>query len=278
MNPFVTLLEKIGDETHWAIGGELPPPAIHVSRRAKAPLRKPSIFQKSLEINNLGASVAYYGYRYYDTVTGRWPSKDPIDERGGVNLYSFVENDTVGRSDLLGLESIEKCDRKITEWLVTDPSISKIYRYLALNKCPVAIYCKCKKDSKGEGMTYPRGKGGFSVITIELDTDCCDDKQLTEKSVLFHELIHARDFCDGWVTTDCRARTCTELKAYAAEEIKKNPLYKQWLNGPSREMLKRQLADSAANSNVPNYCTNRDEAIAMALAIFDECVGEGNIF
>jgi hypothetical protein len=43
-------------------------------------------------------------------------------------------------------------------------------------------------------------------------------------------------------------------------------------------MLKRQLADSAANSNVPNYCTNRDEAIAMALAIFDECVGEGNIF
>jgi hypothetical protein len=50
MNPFVTLLEKKGDETHWAIGGELPPPAIHVSRRAKAPLRKPSIFQKSWSV------------------------------------------------------------------------------------------------------------------------------------------------------------------------------------------------------------------------------------
>ena len=102
MNPFVTLLEKIGDETHWAIGGELHPPAIHVSRRAKAPLRKPSIFQKSLKMNDLGVSVAYYGYRYYDPITGRWPSRDPIEERGGVNLYGFVENDGIGKYDVLG--------------------------------------------------------------------------------------------------------------------------------------------------------------------------------
>ncbi|MBB5354042.1 RHS repeat-associated protein, partial [Haloferula luteola] len=44
----------------------------------------------------------YYGYRYYDPVTGRWPSRDPIGERGGVNLYGFVENDSVGRIDVLG--------------------------------------------------------------------------------------------------------------------------------------------------------------------------------
>jgi RHS repeat-associated protein len=25
----------------------------------------------------------YYGYRYYDPVTGRWPSRDPIEEEGG---------------------------------------------------------------------------------------------------------------------------------------------------------------------------------------------------
>jgi RHS repeat-associated protein len=110
----VTLLEKKGDETHWAIGGELPPAAIHVSRRAKAPLRKPSIFQKSLEINNLGASVAYYGYRYYDPITGRWPSRDPIEEEGGLNLYGFVGNDGVGYWDLLGLDWIEYTGEKVT--------------------------------------------------------------------------------------------------------------------------------------------------------------------
>ena len=46
----------------------------------------------------------YYGYRYYDLVTGRWPSRDPIEERGGINLYAFVENNGVNWWDLLGLE------------------------------------------------------------------------------------------------------------------------------------------------------------------------------
>ncbi len=36
--------------------------------------------------------VADYGYRYYDPLTGRWPSRDPIGEEGGVNLYAFVYN------------------------------------------------------------------------------------------------------------------------------------------------------------------------------------------
>jgi RHS repeat-associated protein len=44
-----------------------------------------------------------YGYRYYDPVTGRWPSRDPIGERGGVNLYGFVGNDGVNNTDVLGL-------------------------------------------------------------------------------------------------------------------------------------------------------------------------------
>jgi RHS repeat-associated protein len=44
----------------------------------------------------------YYGYRYYDPLTGRWPSRDPIGELGGVNLYGFVGNDGVNSWDVLG--------------------------------------------------------------------------------------------------------------------------------------------------------------------------------
>jgi RHS repeat-associated protein len=44
----------------------------------------------------------YYGYRYYDPVTGRWPSRDPVEEEGGINLYSFLENDQVNGIDKLG--------------------------------------------------------------------------------------------------------------------------------------------------------------------------------
>jgi RHS repeat-associated protein len=46
--------------------------------------------------------VAYYGYRYYDPLTGRWPSRDPIGETGGVNLYGFVGNNGVDWIDNLG--------------------------------------------------------------------------------------------------------------------------------------------------------------------------------
>jgi RHS repeat-associated protein len=48
----------------------------------------------------------YYGYRYYDPVTGRWPSRDPIEEDGGVNMYGFVRNHGIGQVDYLGLDGL----------------------------------------------------------------------------------------------------------------------------------------------------------------------------
>jgi uncharacterized protein RhaS with RHS repeats len=53
--------------------------------------------------------VSYYGYRYYDPETARWSSRDPIGERGGMNLYGFVGNDGVNWLDYLGLK--ECCDK-----------------------------------------------------------------------------------------------------------------------------------------------------------------------
>jgi RHS repeat-associated protein len=45
----------------------------------------------------------YYGYRWYDPLTGRWPSRDPIEEMGGINLYGFVGNSGVNDLDINGL-------------------------------------------------------------------------------------------------------------------------------------------------------------------------------
>ena len=57
-------------------------------------------FSTKPEIATTG--LLYYGYRYYDPATGRWPSRDPIEEAGRVNMYGFVGNDGVNWIDILG--------------------------------------------------------------------------------------------------------------------------------------------------------------------------------
>jgi len=42
-------------------------------------------------------------YRAYDPVTGRWLSRDPIGEAGGINLYGYVGNNPVNWVDPFGL-------------------------------------------------------------------------------------------------------------------------------------------------------------------------------
>ena len=44
----------------------------------------------------------YYGYRYYAPKLGRWPSRDPIEEQGGVNVYGFAGNAATFLVDALG--------------------------------------------------------------------------------------------------------------------------------------------------------------------------------
>lgn len=48
----------------------------------------------------------YYGYRYYSPDLGRWPSRDPIGEDGGLNLYAYVRNASMNEMELLGLASV----------------------------------------------------------------------------------------------------------------------------------------------------------------------------
>ena len=67
--------------------------------------------EKSATATILVSGVRFYGFRYYDPETGRWPNRDPIEEQGGYNLYAFVGNDGVNFWDLLGFE--EK-----TAWII----------------------------------------------------------------------------------------------------------------------------------------------------------------
>ena len=48
-------------------------------------------YRFSTKLQDAVTSWYYYGFRWYDAVSGRWPSRDPIGERGGGNLYGMVE-------------------------------------------------------------------------------------------------------------------------------------------------------------------------------------------
>ena len=53
---------------------------------------------------DFATGLYYYGYRWYDPLTGRWPSRDPIEEEGGINLYEFCYNYSFFWFDFLGGE------------------------------------------------------------------------------------------------------------------------------------------------------------------------------
>ena len=46
--------------------------------------------------------LVYYNYRHYEPVMGRWLSRDPIEERGGANVYAACQNQLVSQEDMLG--------------------------------------------------------------------------------------------------------------------------------------------------------------------------------
>lgn len=50
--------------------------------------------------------LSYYGYRFYSASLGRWLSRDPLGEAGGMNLYGFVGNNAINGIDPLGLLTV----------------------------------------------------------------------------------------------------------------------------------------------------------------------------
>jgi len=51
----------------------------------------------------LNSGMYYFGFRFYDPSLQRWINRDPIGESAGRNLYGFIGNDPIYRTDSWGL-------------------------------------------------------------------------------------------------------------------------------------------------------------------------------
>jgi RHS repeat-associated protein len=73
--------------------------------RCTGALAKNNPFRFSSKYDDDESDFLYYGYRYYKASAGTWISRDPTQEDGGLNLYSFAANDLLNSVDLLGNNS-----------------------------------------------------------------------------------------------------------------------------------------------------------------------------
>ncbi len=83
------------------------------------------------------------GRRYYNPEVGRWVNRDPIQEKGGLNVYGFIGNDSLGKFDLLGMMSKACCGGKPYDPVkecCCSPSIGKILSRSLIIREWVAIH------------------------------------------------------------------------------------------------------------------------------------------
>ena len=71
-----------------------------------APLAAPGSpsqpMQFSTKSYDAETGLSYYGFRFYSPHMGRWLTRDPLGENGGINVYEFVGNNPVNFVDPLG--------------------------------------------------------------------------------------------------------------------------------------------------------------------------------
>jgi RHS repeat-associated protein len=63
--------------------------------RQTGPMAKVNPIRFSTKYQDDESDLVYYGRRYYKPSTGNWLSRDPMKERGGLNLYGMVVNGSV---------------------------------------------------------------------------------------------------------------------------------------------------------------------------------------
>ena len=86
--------------------------------RTTGPLAAANPLRWSTKVTDDETGLVYYGFRYYSSVTGRWISRDPIEEDGGVNLFGLVDNASINAIDLNGHQTVEEL---IVDWAKRNP-------------------------------------------------------------------------------------------------------------------------------------------------------------
>jgi RHS repeat-associated protein len=146
------------------------------------------------------AGLYYYGYRFYDPYLQRWVNRDPIRERGGINVFAFVRNAPLNGRDAWGLitdDSIAfECDRR-------NKQITERNAVLQLGRARVRVLCdwlkqhhpelnvNCDEVEVGEHWTLLAGDANATSRGVLVSPDVAAYMDSNELVVaIAHEFMH----------------------------------------------------------------------------------------
>ena len=140
-------------------------------------------FRFSSEHYDSELDLVYYNYRHYSPSFGRFLSRDPIEEQGGLNLYAFVGNCPF-ISEITGLISTQDL------WeLISSPKLNKYYplrrQAFEVGDFAVSVYGGIKQVCCDKAGMANKGKKAFLVTlhpTISYEKKISLRDYLLEKS------------------------------------------------------------------------------------------------
>jgi RHS repeat-associated protein len=184
----------------------------------------------------------YYGYRHYLTALGKWGARDPIGERGGVNLYGMVSNRALGLIDVLGLNMYDTKDaagdagaQAALEQTNSQPK--------GEGKIGKVEYCGlvCEKCEKGED-GKPVKKYYYTGPVRGMDTQEQLDKVSAEWSKKLGEPFKAAGTCDPDTAPACSG---------------KDKKVGEFHSHPNGQVVSKGDKDRAKDLGIPDYVGRR---------------------
>ena len=215
-------------------------------------------FAIGLKLHDHGFEVYVPGFRYYSPSLGRWVSRDPIGEWGGVNQHSFVSN-VLSRTDVLGLLPRSSCPK------YSDLRGNPLFAFILADmrrrgrtnpsRCFVPyIHCSCWVGNAGQLEV------GRRMIRINLNVPFGG----TPLEALGHELIHMYDYCRRRFSVDPTLLcTAVGLEAQFRSELRAYYFVGRPLR--SRRSLCRAAFRSVVDASISAGCSAMGRSAAAAL-------------
>ena len=194
---------------------------------AEGELAEVNPFRFSSEYADGETGLVYYNYRYYNAKLGRWIKRDSIEEQGGMNLYSIVDNSSIDIWDYLGLYSmeerddgtfvidVEKCEIVLFDGHGSD---EKFNTFRFGHACSAAGYTGCYAKQNNEKIPKNGRLPNYPKNTGEIESPS-EEKERQRRILAAATLNKAQSFCIRQIKNGKKVGCCSKVNIFVVSNI-----------------------------------------------------------